>query len=76
MWYKSFILYYEKSKGKEDESNKSFSIELNLKSKDKNNHNYIIGKKQNFMIYQFKNGQIYEKEITLGNNPSDDYLLT
>lgn len=55
------MLYYSKEGMKQD---KCFSVEMHMDKKGKTN---VIGKRQTFMLEQFQNGQIFEKEIYLGN---------
>ena len=64
-WYEAFALYYDKG-GMGSRSDQSFSIELCIEENDK--PRVRIGKKQTFMIYQFKNGKIIEKEIYFMND--------
>ncbi|CDW76146.1 UNKNOWN [Stylonychia lemnae] len=68
----AFILYYDKNLSSRD--NKAFSIQLQINTNDKNGI-LNVGKKQNFLLYQFSNGQIYEKEIILGSS-NDSYLIS
>ena len=62
-WYEAFVLCYESSKQWESKD-KSFSIEV-----------APLGKKNTFMICQFRNGQILKKEVVFKrdtlNNPED-----
>eukprot|EP00347_Sterkiella_histriomuscorum_P003025 403365880 len=70
-FYEAFVMYYEKQTTSQDK--KSFSIEVFIKDQMTKNK-IIIGKKQNFMNYQFMNGQIFEKEIILSNNMNESYV--
>lgn len=68
IWQEAFVLYYDKTDcSKQD---RCFSIEMVIDKKGKKTKQ--IGKKQTFMLDQFQNGSIFEKEIYFG---SEDMLM-
>ena len=60
-WHEVLTLHYEGANDKKKE--KQFSIEVLF---DCDGAKERVGKRQTFMLAQFKNGQIFEKEINLG----------